>query len=317
MDPEIRFKGASGGAITALSLYCLEHQGMHGVLHIGADPNNPVVNKTCLSRTRKALLSNVGSRYAPASACDSLQLIEQAPVPCVFIGKPVEVAALRKAQAMRSALDRNVGLAVSFFCAGSPPTQATIDLLIKLGIDPTKVGDLRYRGDGWPGHFAPTLKGATEPCAQMTYFDSWKFLQAYRPYACHLWPDDSGEAADISCGDPWYREVGPNETGSSLIVVRTERGRAAIHGALKTGYLDLKPAEPWKLLKSQTNLSKKRAAVWGRRLAFRAFGIRITRLQGFPLFRLWMGLPLKEKLKSTLGTLRRIKQRKYYRSALS
>lgn len=313
-DPEIRFKGSSGGAITALALYGLEHRGMHGVLHIGADPQNSVQNQTSLSCSRKDLLAKVGSRYAPASACDSLHLIEQAPAPCVFIGKPVEVAALRKAQAMRPELNRKTGLAISFFCAGSPTTQATVDLLLKMGVDPQELANLRYRGHGWPGHFAPTLKGASEPFAQMTYFDSWKFLQAYRPYAAHLWPDDSGESADVTCGDPWYREVQPGEPGSSLVVVRTERGREFVRGAMQAGYLELTPAEPWKLMKSQVNLANKRAAVWGRRLAFKAFGIPVTRLHGFPLFKLWFALSFKDKIMSTLGTVVRIMKRKYYRN---
>ena len=45
-DPEIRFKGSSGGALTAISAYCLEVLGMHGVLQIGQDPDDPVRNRT-------------------------------------------------------------------------------------------------------------------------------------------------------------------------------------------------------------------------------------------------------------------------------
>ena len=40
-DPEIRQAGSSGGLLTALSLYCLEKEGMHGVLQIGMDPKDP------------------------------------------------------------------------------------------------------------------------------------------------------------------------------------------------------------------------------------------------------------------------------------
>jgi coenzyme F420 hydrogenase subunit beta len=78
-DPEIRSAGSSGGLLTALSLYCLEKEKMHGVLQIGMDPENPTLNKTKLSRSREELLANTGSRYAPASVCDSLHLIEEAP----------------------------------------------------------------------------------------------------------------------------------------------------------------------------------------------------------------------------------------------
>ncbi len=313
-DNEIRYKGSSGGAITALALYCLDKRQMHGVLHIGPDPHNPLYNRTSLSLSRADLLSKLGSRYAPASACDSLRLMEDAPSPCVFIGRPAEVAALRKAQMIRPRLDHRVGMTISFFCAGSPSTQGTQDLLSELGVASDGLASLRYRGHGWPGHFAPTRRGESEPAIEMPYRESWKFLQAYRPYSAHLWPDDSGETADISCGDPWYREVNPGESGSSLVVVRTELGREMLEGAVRDGYLELVPADIDKLLSSQRNLANKRAAVWGRRWAFKICGIPVTRLSGFPLFKLWSALPLSEKLKSTFGTLRRILQRKYYRS---
>ena len=311
-DPETRFKGSSGGTLTALASYCLERRAMHGVLHIGHDPKSAIRNRTTLSRTRAALLDRTGSRYAPASACDSLHLVEQAPKPCVFIGQPAEVVALRKAAQLRPALAQRLGLALSFFCAGSPATRGTLELLRKLGISQDEVVDLRYRGNGWPGHFAVQTPGQSAP-SRLTYKESWSVLQKFRPYSIHLWPDDTGEAADISCGDPWYREVKADEPGSSLVVVRTELGRDIVRGAITAGYMELTPAEPWKLEQSQRNLLDKRRAVWGRRLAFRLFGLPVTRLKGFPLFRLWLGLPFKDKLKSTLGTARRIVQRRYYR----
>ena len=247
-DREIRFTGASGGVITALALYCLEKEAMHGVLHIGMDPQDALRNRTRLSRSRAELLSNAGSRYAPASACDSLCLIESAPAPCVFIGQPAEVTALRKAEQLRPALGQKVGLAISFFCAGSPATRGTFDLLKKMGVKPDEVQDLRYRGRGWPGLFSATLKGQSKLALQMSYQESWGFVQAYRPFSTHLAPDGTGEDADIACGDPWYREIAGDEPGSSLVLVRTEVGRRLLRGAMEAGYVTLTPAASWKLI---------------------------------------------------------------------
>jgi coenzyme F420 hydrogenase subunit beta len=312
-DPEIRFKGSSGGVITALSLYCLEKEAMHGVLHIGMDPQDALRNRTKMSRTRSDLLSHTGSRYAPASACDSLGQVESAPAKCVFVGQPSEVTALRKAQSLRPALDKNIGLAISFFCAGSPSTKGTIELLKKMGIPLNAIEDLRYRGKGWPGMFAATLKGQTQPAAQMTYQESWAFVQAYRPFSTHVCPDGTGEDADISCGDPWYREIPKDEPGLSLVVVRTETGRRILRGAIEAGYLTLKPAEPWKLLASQKNLMAKRGAIGGRVAMLRMLGLPVTRLRGFSLFKNWRRLTFGEKLRSTLGTVRRIITRRFHR----
>ncbi len=312
VDPDIRFRGSSGGALTALAAYAIERAGMHGVLHIGQHAEDPVRNQTRLSRSRSELLAAVGSRYSPASVCNGLGLVESAPAPSVIIGKPSEIAALRKAEGLRPTLAAKVGVALSFFCAESPSTAGTLALLEKMGVKTTDLADLRYRGQGWPGHFAPTRRGEAEPAGKMTYAESWAFLQRFRPWSVQLWPDGSGELADISCGDPWYEQPDGENPGFSLVVVRTERGRDLVRGAMAAGYLSLTPAEPWKLARSQSNLAGKKAATWGRSLAMRAFGLPAPRFRRTSLFRCWLRLPLREKLRSTVGTARRIFQRKLF-----
>ena len=313
VDPTIRFRGSSGGALTALAAYCLERSGMHGVLHIGQNPEDPVRNSTRLSRTRDDLMKAVGSRYAPASVCNGLGLVEAAPAPCAIIGKPSEIAALRKAESLQPGLAAKVGVAMSFFCAESPSTAGTLALLEKMGVRPAELADLRYRGEGWPGHFAPTRRGETAPADKMTYAESWAFLQRFRPWSVQLWPDGSGELADISCGDPWYEQPDGENPGFSLVVVRTEKGREIVRGAIAAGYLHLTLAEPWKLAKSQANLAAKKGAVGGRIFAQRLAGLRAPRFSRASLVRCWLRLPLGEKIKSSLGTLRRIFQRKLHR----
>ncbi len=313
LDPETRHLASSGGVLTALANHALDRAGMQGVLQVRADPENPLRNRTVMSRTKDELLASTGSRYAPASACDGLRMIENSSGPCVFIGQPSEVAALRKAQAVRPALNQKVGLALSFFCAGSPSTQGTLDLLASRGIDPGQVGILRYRGRGWPGTFAVWLKDAAEPVLEMSYAESWAFVQAYRPWAVQLWPDGLGELADISCGDPWYRAVNAGEPGSSLVVVRTETGRRFVREAMAAGYLELTRVDVGKVLVSQRNLMRKKGAVWGRLMTMRLMGLPAPDHRGDNLFRSWLKLPVRDKMRSTLGTARRILTRNYHR----
>jgi Coenzyme F420-reducing hydrogenase, beta subunit len=147
----------------------------------------------------------------------------------------------------------------------------------------------------------------------MTYAESWGFVQAYRQFSTHLCPDGSGEDADISCGDPWYREVKAGEPGSSLVVVRTERGRQLLRAAIEAGYLTLTPAEPWKLLNSQKNLMAKRGSVGGRIAILKMLGLPAPRLRGFSLFKNWRRLTIGGKMRSTLGTVRRVLKRRYFR----
>lgn len=312
-DADIRFQGSSGGVASALALYCIEREGMAGVLHVGADDGMPYRNKTVFSESRADLLSRTGSRYSPASPCDGLQRMETAAQSCVFIGKPCDVAGLRKAQSLRPELERKAGIAIGIFCAGTPSTRGTLDLLDRFRVSPDKVEEIRYRGKGWPGMASVRLKGERTPSHQLSYKESWGFVQKYRPYRCYLCPDGTSEFADISCGDPWYRQVKEGDQGHSLVLVRTERGRQILLGAMKDGYVTLERADPRILEASQKNLVAKRGAIWGRLLAMKAFAVPTPRFIGFSLFQNWLQLSFKDKSRSLLGTARRIVQRKYYR----
>lgn len=310
-DEEIRFKGSSGGALTALSAYCLEQANMSGVLHIGQDPNDPVLNTTRLSKNREDLMKATGSRYSPASACDRLDLVENSDSPCAIVGKPAEISAVRNAMKLRPALAEKIGVTLSFFCAETPPTHATLSLLKTFKEDPTKLKALRYRGHGWPGYFTVSEENG-ESREHWIYQRSWAYLQRFRPWAVQMWPDGSGELADITCGDPWYEEPDGKNPGFSLIVARTEKGAKLIEAAAAAGYLSISKAEPWKLEKSQAGLLDKKGSIWGRRVVSSLFAIPTTNFKGAFLFDAWKQLSPKKKIQSFTGTIKRIAKRKLY-----
>ncbi|HEX2029450.1 MAG TPA: Coenzyme F420 hydrogenase/dehydrogenase, beta subunit C-terminal domain [Nitriliruptorales bacterium] len=314
-DPEIRFAGSSGGAATALALHALERRRMHGVLHITARPDVPYLNHTVMSRTRTQLMAATGSRYAPASPCDRLDLIERAAAPCVFIGKPCDVAAATMAARQRPSLADRLGLTIAIFCAGTPSLRGTFEMLQAMGVtDPSTVASVRYRGNGWPGAAEVTTHDDPE-VRRLTYERSWgDILQKHRPWRCHVCADHTGELADVSVGDPWYRPIPPGEPGRSLVLVRTERGREIVREARASGTLLLERADPQVVTASQPNLLRARGSVWGRVVTSRAVGVAAPQFRRMPMFRFWISeLDVGGKSRSVLGTLRRIVRRRLYR----
>jgi coenzyme F420 hydrogenase subunit beta len=309
-DPEIRFKGSSGGVLSAISLYCLEREGTHGVLHTTADDQMPYLNKTILSRNRNSILAAAGSRYSPASPCEGLHEIEHAPAPCVFIGKPCDVVAVQRARKHRHALHIKVGLTMACFCAGTPATNGTLAMLRQMGIDSLdELVALRYRGFGWPGKTRAekqTEIGTTS--TELTYEQSWgDILQKHRQWRCYICPDHTGEFADIATGDPWYREKIENEQGCSLIVARTQLGQHIVERAIAAHYLTAEKVDPLFLPASQPNLLKTRAMLWGRLLALKLLRAPCPSYNGFALALSWnKNLILREKVQSLLGTMKRV-----------
>jgi coenzyme F420 hydrogenase subunit beta len=230
----------------------------------------------------------------------------------VFIGKPCDVAGLQKACQLRSDLNDKLGLSIGIFCAGTPSSRGTLELLKKMKIGHDLVEDVRYRGRGWPGMFTVDLNDREISSHEMSYKEAWGFLQKYRPYRCYLCPDGTAAHADISCGDPWHRSPQEGDAGYSLVIVRTEKGKKVLRNAIDAGYLSLTRVDIQKLIDSQEGLLQKIKDIWGRLLMMRIFGLPVPQYPGFYLLEQWFSLSINRKIRTLIGTARRIIKRKYY-----
>jgi coenzyme F420 hydrogenase subunit beta len=218
---------------------------------------------------------------------------------------------------LRPKLAEKLGLTIAFFCAGTPTTRATLALLARLGAeDPAQVMSLRYRGLGWPGRCTVVCRGVDGTTAErsLSYEESWGLLARDKQWRCHICPDHTGEFADVAVGDAWHRAPQSGEPGRSLVLVRTPHGRRLLASARAAGALELEPAAPTVLSAAQPGLLQARGAVWGRRLALRLAGLPVPSHVGLPMFRFWLThLSLSQKLRSLLGTLRRVFRRRLHR----
>lgn len=312
-NDKIRYTGSSGGIVTALALYGLESGIAGGVLHIGVDEECPIKNIPVYSRTKEQLLACVGSRYAPAAPCQAFNTIKEQDNKSIFIGKPCDVAALSKARKLDLELDEKIAFTISIFCAGTPTTRGTLAILEQMEIDNINtLESFRYRGSGWPGRTTAVRKNG-EIC-KMEYAQSWgDILSKHGQFRCRLCPDSTGEFADISCGDPWYRKIELDEPGRSLVLVRSQKESELIHMVLKEGYISVSPAEPTVLSRSQLSVLRRRQQLWGRLTAMRAMLLPVPGYTGFDLWANWRRLSVKEKIRSFLGTFKRIIVRKLYK----
>ena len=148
-----------------------------------------------------------------------------------------------------------------------------------------------------------------------TYDIGWgQFLQPFRPWRCRLCADHGAEHADIAIGDPWYDQPTGQSAGRSLIVVRTEHGRAMLHAAMAAGYLVADQRDAEDIDRAQPNLVQTRSAYFGRALATRMIGLPSPIYAGSPLFRLWRERSFVQKLRDVLGSLKRLISRRLYRA---
>lgn len=62
-NKKIRFKAASGGALTEICCYLLENKKVDAIIHTTYDPDDQTKTISCVSTTVEEVISRCGSRY--------------------------------------------------------------------------------------------------------------------------------------------------------------------------------------------------------------------------------------------------------------
>jgi coenzyme F420 hydrogenase subunit beta len=309
-DPDLRFTGASGGALSALLVHLLESGEVEGVVQVTADPDNPIGNRTVVSRNRADILAAAGSRYAPSAPLARLKEFVATGRRHAFVGKPCDVVALRALAEETPAIAATFPVMLSFFCAGVPSETGGRAVLAGLGAAPEEVTGFRYRGHGWPGRATATLRdGSTRA---MSYHDSWGgILSKHVQHRCKICADGTGKAADIVCADAWESDdkgypVFDEAEGVSLIVSRTALGARLLDEAVSAGRIVTGPFDVAQLAAIQPGQRERRRALLARLSALRLVGRPVPRYRGLQLWHAARQNPVTRNLRNFLGMLRRV-----------
>jgi coenzyme F420 hydrogenase subunit beta len=308
-DEETRYRGSSGGAISALLTSMLESGVIDFAAHIAADTAHPMRNALQISRHRADVLAAAGSRYAPSSPLADLGKLFEMPGRFAFVGKPCDVAALRGYLQQRPALAGRVVALLSFMCAGIPSEKGTVEIVHAMGAKTADVVRFNYRGDGWPGYATATLHDGR--ALQMDYATSWgTILNKHLQFRCKICPDGTGEFADLVCADAWYGKDGypdfEERAGRSLIVARTPQGQAILQAALIGKYLANEDCPIADISLMQPYQESRKRLLASRLLALLLRRGRIPHFGGLRLLRAASGVGLMLHIRNLLGTLKRI-----------
>lgn len=312
-NDELRFRGSSGGVVSALALHAISSGVADKVLHVDADPERPTGNVMTWSRDAAGIAGGAGSRYASSSPLAEIDKALSENVPFVFIGKPCDVSALRQLARLDDRVTRLVPLMLSFFCAGIPSSRAADRVIDAMGLPPAEVVNFRYRGEGWPGlTVAETASGKR---GEMTYAQSWgAFLSADVQNRCKICPDGVGGVADIVCADAWYGgESGypafEERDGRSLIIARTALGASILTSAIEAKAIEASPAALDEIDAMQPGQVRKKRVLSARLAAFRLALQPIPRMKGLQVLDAARFASWREILTNFLGSCRRIYRR--------
>lgn len=291
-DDEVRWAGASGGVLTALSMWLLTTGRVTTVVGAAASVSDPVLTETVVVDSAPDCGTCSGSRYAPVSNMATNAKLDRG---SAVVGKPCEASALRRYMDTTNTkpLDRPISL--SFFCAGTPSQSATNSLVASLGLSPGDVRSLRYRGNGCPGKFDIQSEDAHR---SLSYEESWgAHLGRDVQPRCKICVDATGEDADITVGDHW--DAGPDDVpifdespGRSVVIARTVRGERLLREATDAGVIELIPVDLDDVVRVQRHQRDRRVTLFGRLIGQKLAGQKTSTYRGYGLWKHFVRHPL-------------------------
>ncbi len=308
-DADLRHRGSSGGALSALLVWLVDSGRVAGALTNGADPGRAVANVPVIVRSREEVAEAAGSRYAPSAPLAALGTVPDDGRPYAFVGKPCDAAAFRALSETRPDLETKFPVILSFFCAGVPALAGAEAVLSELGTAPDEVVSFRYRGHGWPGRATAVLSDGTD--RSMSYHESWGGILSSRvQHRCKICADGTGVAADIVCADAWETDARgyplfEEQDGVSLIVARTPKGADLLAAAEAAGAIVTQPFDVARLAAMQPGQTRRRQALPGRLAALRLLGRPVPRYRGLDLGAAARTGSVRWVARNFLGMLRR------------
>ena len=236
-EPDVRFRAATGGVLTALGRHLLDAGKVSFVLHVGPIPDSPTRNRWVISETADDVLANTGSRYSPAAPLAGLMAALDRGQRFAIIAKPCDLGAVHAYAATDPRVDELCVARLAMVCGGQSRLTKTLGLLDRWGLVEDDVSLIRYRGHGNPG---PTRVESNDGQAhEVTYLELWEDASTWEiETRCKLCPDALGECADVAAADAWPggAPIGEDE-GFNAIVVRTTAGQSLVDEAVMAGKL--------------------------------------------------------------------------------
>ena len=286
-DPDIRFRAATGGVLTALGVHLLRSGKAAFILHCGADPDRPMRSRWVFSETPEDVVRRSGSRYGPSDTLAGLEEALERGQKFAIIAKPCDAGAVRARAKADPRLNDLLVAVLVMVCGGASDLGKSWNLLDELGVAEDEVTVFRYRGNGNPG--ATRVETRDGRAFERTYNEMWADEAGWRIQTrCKLCPDANGEAADIAAADIWPNADPKDEdAGFNGIITRSAAGQTLMEEAVAAGDLvlgkdhtarDYDHFQPHQLRKKQAMAARLRGLARAGRPAYAHAGLRLEAL---------------------------------------
>lgn len=286
-NPDIRYRAASGGVLTALGVHLLKSGKAKFILHCEADPQQAMRTRWCISETPEQVVARAGSRYGPSDTLAGLEVALARQQAFAIIAKPCDAGAVRARAAQDPRIDSSMVALLVMVCGGASDLGKSQSLLDECGLNESDLKLFRYRGFGNPG--MTRLETNDGRVFEKTYLELWEDEGSWRIQPrCKICPDANGEAADIAAADMWPggTPVGEDQ-GFNGVIARTQVGQALYEAAVISGDLvagkqhtprDYDHFQPHQVSKKRALAARLRGLGDAGRLVYKHTGLRLDYL---------------------------------------
>ena len=302
-EPEVRYRGATGGVLTALGAHLLRTSRVDFVVHVGADPERPMRSRWVMSETPESVRANTTSRYGPTAPLAGLAAALERGQPFALIAKPCDLGAVHSLSRADPRVDRLCVVRLALVCGGQSRLTKSQAVLEEFGLDEDELTLFRYRGHGNPG---PTVVETRDGRSfDKGYLELWEDESGWDVETrCKLCPDALGEAADVAAADIWPGGAPTGEDeGFNGIIVRTAAGEDLVASAVAAGELVLGgPITAREFDGLQPHQVRKKEALAARLLGLADAGVAPIKTRGLRISELGRRLDPEQFEKQRAGT---------------
>lgn len=307
-DPDLRYRAATGGVLSALGVHLLASKKVKFVLHVMADEDQPMRSHWIISDASEQVSTRAGSRYGPVAPLAGFVEALDRGEPFAIIAKPCDIGAVHAFAQTDPRVDELCIIRMVMVCGGQSRLGKSRGLLKEIGITEEELSLFRYRGYGNPG--LTTVETKDGRSFTKTYQEQWEDEGTWElETRCKLCPDPLGEAADIAAADVWPGG-GPTgeDEGFNGIIVRSKAGEDLVKSAVEAGDLVLaEPITPEQFNDFQPHQVRKKHALSARFEGMQAAGLPVIDTKCLRFEKLALRLDEAKRIQQIEGLKQRVK----------
>ena len=239
VDEEIRFKGSSGGLITAINKYLLNERLVDAILVTKNDIKNPMNTVGFWATNEDEVLESRGSKYTPVPLNVAFSQIPANAQRLAVVGLPCHLWGINLLEKEGYLKGKSIKYRFSLFCGRTPNTFAIEFILSQLRIPISEIKNIQYRGDGWPSGLKIDTHKEQFFYPSGTVWGNVLGSPYFTSSHCYRCPDFFGYLSNISFGDAWLSQYQESAKGWSLCLTRNNSEEYLLQEMMKKNLIYL------------------------------------------------------------------------------